>query len=303
MFKLTTFAYNIKQGLKTLFKSKSFSLAAIATMTACIFMFGIFYFVITNVQNMMKTAEKTVGITVFFDDNITYDEIVRIGDEIKKDSKVLSIEYKSAEQTWQEYREKYLSEELAKTFGEDNPLENSASYTVFTTAVEYQKDVTESIRMIKGVRQVNSAETLTETLQSVNKGVLAVSGVLIILLLSIATFLISITIAMGVSAHREEISIMKLIGATDYFVRGPYMVEGLVIGIIGSVIPLVLLSFAYDRVTKAIVEKFSSNFDMLTFLPASELFKALIPLSFLIGIGVSFLGSFLTLNRELRKID
>ena len=191
MFKLTTFAYNIKQGLKTLFKSKSFSLAAIATMTACIFMFGSFYFVITNVQNMMKTAEKTVGITVFFDDNITYDEIVRIGDEIKKDSKVLSIEYKSAEQTWQEYREKYLSEELAKTFGEDNPLENSASYTVFTTAVEYQKDVTESIRMIKGVRQVNSAETLTETLQSVNKGVLAVSGVLIILLLSIATFLIS----------------------------------------------------------------------------------------------------------------
>ena len=169
--------------------------------------------------------------------------------------------------------------------------------------MDRQKAVTEYIRQITGVRQVNSAETLTETLQSINNGVMYVSFALIVLLLAIATFLISITISMGVSAHSEEISIMKLIGATDYFVRGPYIVEGVLIGIIGSIIPLVLLRFSYQKITELILERFSSNFDMIVFLPASTLFKALIPLALLIGIGVSFLGSFLTLNRELRKID
>ena len=183
------------------------------------------------------------------------------------------------------------------------PLENSASYTVYTKNVDYQSAVTEAIRKIDGVRQVNSAESLTEALQSINRGVTYVSSALIILLLGIATFLICITISMGVSAHREEISIMKLIGATDYFVRGPYIVEGLVIGLVGSIVPLILLNFAYDKVTRMILEKYSSAFDMLTFLPASTVFKALIPLSLLIGIGVSFLGSYLTLNRELRRID
>ncbi len=303
MFKITTLGYNLKQGIKTLFKSKGYSLAAVATMTACIFMFGIFYFVITNLQNMMENAEKTVGITVFFNDNLTYDRIVEIGDEIKSDVRVLKIEYKSAEETWAEYKEKYLSPELAETFGNDNPLENSASYTVYTTNVDYQSSVTAAIRNIEGVRQVNSAESLTETLQSINRGVTYVSFALILLLLAIATFLISITISMGVSAHREEISIMKLIGATDYFVRGPYIVEGLFIGVIGSIIPIVLLRLSYDKLTQVITERFSSSFEMLTFLPASTLFKALIPLSLLIGIGISFLGSYLTLNRELRRID
>ena len=129
MFKLTTLVYNIKNGVKTLFKSRGFSVAAIATMTACIFMFGIFYFVITNLQNMMQQAETTVGITVFFDDNITYDNILEIGEKIKENTYVSSIEYKSAEQTWAEYKEKYLSEELAETFGSDNPLENSTRST------------------------------------------------------------------------------------------------------------------------------------------------------------------------------
>ncbi len=303
MFKLSTFFYSLKQGVKMLFKNRTFSIAAISTMTACIFLFGIFYFVLTNLQNMIKTAETTVGITVFFDDNLTMDDINAIGDTIRSDTRVASAVFKSAEQTWQEYKDQYLSEELAGTFGDDNPLENSASYTVYTTNVDYQKAVTAFIKGIEGVRQVNSAESLTNTLQGINAAVMYVSLALILVLLAIATFLISITISMGVSVHREEISIMRLIGATDYFIRGPFVIEGVIIGLIGAGIPLGLLSLAYGKLTDLAYQKFSSAFDTMKFLPMGELFQALIPISLLIGIGVGFLGSYLTLNRELRKID
>jgi len=303
MFKIGTFFYSIKQGVKMLFKNRNFSLAAISTMTACIFLFGIFYFVLTNLQNAIKTAETTVGITVFFDDELPQEDIDRIGEQIKSDVRVGSIEFKSAEQTWQEYKDKYLTGDLAESFGDDNPLENSASYTVYTKNVEYQKEVVAYIKTLAGVRQVNSAESLTDTLQGINTAVMYVSLALIIILLAIATFLISITISMGVSVHKEEISIMRLIGATDYFIRGPFVVEGVIIGLIGAGIPLGLLRLSYDKLTAVAVEKYSSVFETLSFLPAQTLFNALIPIALLVGVGVGFLSSFMTLNRELRKID
>jgi len=182
MFKIGTFFYSIKQGVKMLFKNRNFSLAAISTMTACIFLFGIFYFVLTNLQNAIKTAETTVGITVFFDDELPQEDIDRIGEQIKSDVRVGSIEFKSAEQTWQEYKDKYLTGDLAESFGDDNPLENSASYTVYTKNVEYQKEVVAYIKTLAGVRQVNSAESLTDTLQGINTAVMYVSLALIIIL-------------------------------------------------------------------------------------------------------------------------
>ena len=302
MFKLSTLTYSLKQGIRTLFKNRRFSLAAVSTMTACLFLFGIFYFVLINLQTMITDAEKNVGITVFFDESISEEEITEIGEQIKKNAHVSSIAFKSAEETWEEYKREYLSEELAKTFGDDNPLEDSASYSVFTTSVDYQTEVSEYIRGIKGVRQVNSADRVTETLQGVNRGVVYISGALILILLAISTFLIRITISMGLSLHQREIAIMKMIGATDYFVRGPFVVEGVLIGIIGAIIPVILLKLAYGRITEAFTRRFVSVFETFRFVPSKTIFTALIPICLLIGIGVGFVGSLITLGRELRKI-
>ena len=213
------------------------------------------------------------------------------------------IEYLSAEDAWNRYKEEFLTEELAETFGTDNPLADSASYTVYTTKVEYQKPVVEYIKGIEGIRQVNSSQELADTLQGVNKVVSYLSLAIILILLAVATFLIGITISMGISVRREEISIMKLIGAADYFIRGPYIVEGILLGIIGSILPLVLLRVLYQKLTEYIAERFYSAFSTFQFVDSATIFSALIPLSLLIGLGIGFLGSYVTSSRQLQKIN
>ena len=303
MLKLRTLFYSLGQGIKNLGRNRMFSLASIGTMTACLFLFGIFYFLLMNLQQMLIETESTVVITVFFDDGTDSDRIDMIGQEILKNEMVERIEYLSAEDAWTNYKEEFLTDELAESFGSDNPLADSASYTVYTTQVEYQKQVAEYLAGIEGVRQVNSSQELADTLQAVNRVVSYLSLAIIAILLAVATFLIGITISMGISVRKEEISIMKLIGAADYFIRGPYIVEGILLGVIGSILPLLLLALLYRKLTEYIAERFYSAFSTFQFVDSATIFAALIPISLLIGLGIGFLGSYITSSRQLQKIN
>lgn len=303
MFKIRTLFYSLGQGIKNLGRNRMFSLASIGTMTACLFLFGIFYFLLMNLQQMLVETESNVGITVFFDDGAGDDRIEEIGQKILMNEMVERIEYLSAAEAWENYKEEFLTEELAESFGSDNPLADSASYTVYTTKVEYQKQVTEYLAEIEGVRQVNSSQELANTLQGVNRVVSVLSLAIIVILLAVATFLIGITISMGISVRKEEISIMKLIGAADYFIRGPYIVEGILLGVIGSILPLLLLGVLYRKLTEYITERFFSVFSSFQFVDSATIFAALVPISLLIGLGIGFLGSYITSSRQLQKIN
>lgn len=303
MFKLKTLFYSLGQGIKNLGRNRMFSLASIGTMTACLFLFGIFYFLLMNIQHMLIEAESTVGITVFFDAGSDKDKIDLIGQEILKNDMVERIEYLSAEDAWKNYKEEFLTEEVAASFGTDNPLADSASYTVYTVKVEYQEPVIAYLNNVEGVRQVNSANELTHTLEIINRVVSYLSIAIILILLAVATFLIGTTISMGISVRREEISIMKLIGAADYFIRGPFVVEGILLGLFGSILPLLLLGVLYQKLTEYIAERFYSALATFQFIDSVTIFSALIPLSLLIGLGIGFIGSYVTANRQLRKIS
>lgn len=303
MFKIRTLLYSLGQGIKNLGRNRMFSLASIGTMTACLFLFGIFYFLLMNLQQMLVETESNVGITVFFDDGAGDDRIEEIGQQILKNEMVERIEYLSAAEAWENYKEEFLTEELAESFGSDNPLADSASYTVYTTQVEYQKPVAEYLAGIEGVRQVNSSQELADTLQGINRVVSYLSLAIVVILLAVATFLIGITISMGISVRKEEISIMKLIGAADYFIRGPYIVEGILLGVIGSILPLLLLGVLYRKLTEYITERFFSVFSSFQFVDSATLFAALVPISLLIGLGIGFLGSYITSSRQLQKIN
>lgn len=278
-----------------------FSLASIGTITACLFMFGIFYFIVANFQYMIKTAETSVGVTVFFDAGTSKDEIKEIGNKIQLRNEVSSIDYISAEETWKNYKKKYLSKELADTFGNDNPLADSASYSVYLNDVSKQSSLVKYIESLDGVRQVNHSNNVAESLESFNSMVAYVSGAIIIILLSVAVFLISTTVTMGISVRKEEIYIMKLIGATDYFIRAPFIVEGIIIGILGAVFPLIVLYFMYHSVVTYITEKYITIFRAFEFLKIGDIFSNLIPISLIIGIGIGFFGSFLTVRKHLKR--
>lgn len=298
---ISTFFYSLKQGIKNIRRNRMFSLASIGTITACLFLFGIFYFVVVNFQYMVKTAETSVGVTVFFDAGISQEQIDKIGDEIKSRAEVASIEFVSAEETWKNYKEKYLNPELAETFGDDNPLADSASYSVYLNDVSMQKSLVGYIEGLDGVRQVNHSDSVANTFKTFNALVGYISAAIIIILLAVAIFLISTTVTMGIAIRKEEISIMKLIGATDTFIRAPFIVEGVIIGIIGAGIPIVGLYFIYYKVISYITEKYINIFHAFQFLEAKDIFSSLIPISLCIGIGIGFIGSYMTVRRHLRR--
>ena len=155
------------------------------------------------------------------------------------------------------------------------------------------------IESIDVVREVNRSEVTATTLSGLNKLIAYISAGIIIILWLVSIFLISNTVTMGIAVRKDEINIMKYIGATDFFVRAPFVVEGIIIGIIGSLIPLVIIYFVYTNAISYIVSKFTMLSSILNFLPVETIYNKLIPISLLIGIGIGFLGSFITVRKHL----
>ena len=296
--KISSFFYTLQQGFKNIFRNKLFTLASLATIGACLFLFGIMYAVLANFEHIIKNAENGVSVTVFFDEGLDQASIDSIGALIESSPEVDHIVYVSAEDAWASFKEEYLGE-YADGFTE-NPLADSEHYEIYLSDVSKQQQLVDMLTGLSGVRRVNQSEMTATTLTGINKLVAYISVGIIVILLAVSVFLISNTITIGISVRREEIEIMKYIGATDYFVRAPFVVEGMLIGIFGAVPPLALIYFLYDVVIRFITERFSVLSQLLTFLTIMDIFKILLPVSLIIGLGIGFVGSIVTVRKHLR---
>ena len=306
--RLSTLGYSIKQGVKSIWRNKMFSLASVATMGACIFMFSIFYSVVVNFNYMMKNVETSVNIVVYFNEETDQATIDTIGAQIA--SKIKQIDYVSADDAWDEYITEYLNldegdeeaKERAKNLinPNDNPLANSAHYNVFVNRIEDQNAVVEYIKTLEGVRDVSQQQEASATLTTLNRVVGYVSVAIILILLAVSVFLISNTVTVGISVRKEEIGIMKLIGATNLFVRAPFLIEGMLIGLVGAAIPLLLWYMIYGKVISYAMNNFSALTNIMTFLPVNEVFRTLLPVGVLLGMGIGLIGSIFTIRKHLK---
>ena len=299
--RINTFFYSIKQGIKNIWRNKMFSLASIATMAACIFLFGLFYAITVNFGGMLKNAEKGVAVTVYFDDNATQNQIDEIGTAISKRPEVRTYKFVSADEAWSEFQKSYFGnhKDAADSFADDNPLKDMANYEIYLKDVSKQASLVAYLEKLPGVREVHQSAATARTLTDFNSLVQLISFAIVVILIAVAIFLISNTITVGISVRKEEIGIMKLIGAKDSFVRAPFVVEGVTIGLIGSVIPLVILYIMYGKIIKYVAERFDALSDMFAFLSVSSIFRVLVPISLLLGVGIGYIGSRLTLKRHL----
>lgn len=301
--RISTFGYSMKQGVKNIGRNKMFSIASIATMAACIFLFGLFYSIVVNFNYIVEKAEEGVAITVLFDEDATQSQKDNIGKQLENAEGVLEVNYVSADEAWDRFQKDYFGEdsaELAEGFKNDNPLMNSDNFEVYMADVSKQKDVVDFAMGLDGVRKVNKSDIVAKTLTSVNKLVGYVSVAIIVILLAVSVFLISNTVTMGVTVRREEIAIMKYIGAKDGFVRAPFVFEGLLIGIVGAIIPLVLLYFMYEKAIQYIMTRFSLLNNIIDFLPVVTVYRTLLPVGIALGVGIGFVGSFFTIRKHLR---
>lgn len=315
--RISTFGYVGKQGVKNIWRNKMFSLASIATMSACIFLFGLFFSILVNFQYIIKSAEEGVAITVLFNDDATEEQKKEVGEQLESRDDVSEVKYVSADDAWAEFQKEYFGDnpELAEGFKDDNPLAGSDNYEVYMKTVKgdnkdliakskslsaTQQDLVKFAQSLDGVRQVNKSDVVANTLSSVNMLVAYVSIAIIAILLGVSIFLISNTVTTGITVRKEEIAIMKYIGAKDFVVRSPFVIEGLIIGLFGAVIPLALLYFLYDKAVVYIMEKFSILKNIITFLPVGNVYIYLLPIGLAMGIGIGFLGSYFTVRKHLR---
>lgn len=298
--KINTLFYTVKQGISNIFRNIWFSLASAATIAACLFLFGIFFAIIINFQHIVKTAEEGVSVTVFFEDDITDERIREIGETISKRVEVKEdgVVFVSADEAWDDFSVDYLQGYTAGF--PDNPLEGMDSYEVFLSDVSMQSALVKYLESLDGVRSVNRSEVTAATLTGVNSLIAYISVGIIGILLAVSVFLISNTVTIGISVRKEEINIMKYIGATDFFVRSPFVIEGMLIGLFGSALPLGIIYFIYNNAIEYVQDRFQVLSGFLQFLPVGLIFETLVPVSLAIGVGIGFLGSFTTVRKHLR---
>ena len=314
--RISTLGYVGKQGVKNIGRNKMFSLAAVATMSACIFLFGLFFSILLNFQYIIKSAEEGVAITVFFEEDATQSQIEEIGEKLESREDVSEVNYVSADEAWEKFQKEYFKDnpELAEGFKNDNPLAGSDNYEVYMKVVEddgasvisqgrslskTQQDLVKFARGLDGVKKVNKSDVVANTLSSVNVLVGYVSIAIIAILFGVSIFLISNTVSMGITVRKEEIAIMKYIGAKDFVVRSPFVIEGLIMGIVGAVIPLILLYVLYGKAVEYILERFSILTNIIDFLPVMSVYRYLLPIGLLMGVGIGFVGRFFTVRKHL----
>lgn len=312
--KISTLFYIIKQGFANLFRNKWYTLASVATISACLFLFGLFYAIVSNFQSIVMKAEEGVSITVFFhsaedfceshEENQLPDEarLQKIGELIDAREEVSQSTFISDDEAWETFAEGYFGEDFKDySLGfPENPLEGEDSYEIYLSDVSKQSELVAWLESIPEVRKVNYSEVTADTLSGVNLLIAYVSMGIIVILLAVSVFLISNTVAIGISIRSEEINIMKYIGATDFFVRAPFVLEGVMIGFFGALLPLWLIRSLYDYALTYIVNRFSVLSSFLNFLTVEDVFDVLTPVSLVVGVGIGFVGSVMTIRKHLR---
>ena len=295
--------YTIRQGFKNIIRNGLFSLASVGTITACLFMFGIFYCIVANFQYMLREAESNVGVTVFFDEGVSESQMLDIQKLLDARDEVSSTNYISPEEAWDIMKEQYFPDGdsgILSGLDEDNPLADSASVQVYLKDTSRQTELVSYIESLDGVREVRASDIVADSFTNFSRLIGYISLGVILILVFVAIFLISNTVMIGITVRKDEIAIMKYIGATDLFVRGPFIIEGMTIGLIGSAIPVIVLRILYPKVVEFVLGHFSILSRLLTFLDVNSIFNVLIPVSLGIGLGIGFIGSYLTLRKHVR---
>lgn len=296
--RFSTFIYTLKQGIVNIFRNKWYSLASIATISACLFMFGIFYSIVANFQYIVREAQNGVSVTIFFDEDISEERVVEIGSLVEGRTEVDHVHYVSADEAWESFREEYLGE-YADGFTE-NPLEDSDNYEIFLRDASLQDSLVSYLETVDGIRLINKSDQMANALAGMDKLVGYVAVGIIIILLCVSVFLIGNTVTIGISVRKEEINIMKYIGATDFFVRFPFVIEGMLIGVLGSLVPLAIVYLVYNNIIGLVLNKFTVLHSILKFLSVGEIFHTLVPISVCIGVGIGFIGSVTTVRKHIR---
>ena len=296
--KFRSIKYFFSEAFSGVIRNRLMSIASIGTVAACIFMIVISYCELTNVDYMLTQIEESIGIAVFLEEDVNSDKVLEINDQLVNMEHVESVSYISPEDALQEMKESWDAEEILAGFDEsNNPL--TSSFEVSLDGIQYQSDVVSKIEQIEGVRKIRSSETETEFLVKRSNFLRLFGSVLILALAAISVVIITNTVKLSVFTRRTEISIMKYVGATDWFIRWPFVIEGIITGLVGAAIPIIVAWPLYNKLIDVIYAQIPMIRSIVTFKFGIDIFSVLLPVSLAFGALLGVLGSNISLRKHL----
>ena len=296
--KYNILGYLIGEGFSNVFKNKKSTGASLVIMCATMIIFGVFLILGENINHFVDNLKADQGFSVFIKVDATQEEIDKVGEEIRAIDGVNTVDFVSKDDALNIMRER-LKDTKGVLDGFDKELLKT-SYTVTVTDLSKSKDIQNQINGIENVAKIESSDETVSALINIANGIRIVTGVILILLIIISVFIISNTIKLTVHARRKEISIMKYVGATNSFIRWPFVVEGMIIGIIASLISIVIVGGAYNFIANEVV-----NADFIQMINGSlvslqDMLSSIIIVYMLLGIGIGALGSIISMRKYLK---
>lgn len=298
--KYNIFGYLIGEGFSNVFKNKKSTGASLMIMCATMIIFGIFLILGENINHFVKEVESVQGIQIFINNDATEIQIKELGEKIRALNGVSTVEHKTKEDALNVMKEKFGDkQDLLSGFEGDNNI-FSESYVVTLTDLKLSKQVQDEILTFENVKKITSKDETVSTLINLANGVKIVTGVILILLVVISIFIIANTIKLTVHARRKEISIMKYVGATNGFIRWPFIVEGMIIGIFASAISIVIVGGIYSLLADKMVNSQFMQMINMSLVSFSDMFNSIIFVYMLLGIGIGALGSVISMRKYLK---
>ena len=296
--KYNILGYLIGEGFSNVFKNKKSTGASLVIMCATMIIFGVFLILGENINHFVDNLKADQGFSVFIKVDATQEEIDKVGEEIRAIDGVNTVDFVSKDDALNIMRER-LKDTKGVLDGFDKELLKT-SYTVTVTDLSKSKDIQNQINGIENVAKIESSDETVAALVNIANGIRIVTGVILILLIIISIFIISNTIKLTVHARRKEISIMKYVGATNSFIRWPFVVEGMIIGIIASLISIVIVGGAYNFIANEVVNAEFMQMINGSLVSFQDMLSSIIIVYMLLGIGIGALGSIISMRKYLK---
>ena len=295
--KYNVISYFLSEGFRNVFKNKKSTFSCLGVMCATMFIFGLFFAISQNINNMVTEVEDAQAIRVFALNEATQDEIDTLGKKISEIEGVNTITPKTSQDAYNEMRESLGDKQDAMDSMDPNRF--SASFIVTLTDLDLNESVQESILKLDNVKRITSSNQTISTLSKVGKWIKILTGVLLGILIVISIFIISNTIKLTVHARRKEISIMKYVGATNSFIRTPFMIEGVIIGLVSSILSLGIIGILYNAIVSKLMTSDTIQTIGVSILSFNNLFTEIVAVYFVLGIGIGILGSSISMKKYL----
>ncbi len=289
-------SYLVGEGFRNLFKNKKSTSAALTIMCLAMFMFGIFFTVGENINYVMEQVESEQGMKVWLKHDVNEEQIEETEEKLRNMDAINTVEYVSNEENFNQYRD-FLGKYKDELDGIESYFQDS--FLITLTDLSQSSSVKTQIEQFPEVEEVNAGDETIETLINITKALRIATFVILVILIFIAIFIITNTIKLTVHARRKEISIMKYVGATNSFIRWPFIVEGIIIGLISAFITVFIVGLVYNFVTNGMIQSATFQKLELKLYTFADMFKLLLTTYIILGAGIGIIGSSISMRKYL----